>query len=1007
MTIQQYASNVIAFSSQYGATSWSAQQALGIPNTFNYGDLVTAWAPRSRNADGDFTADEFITVGFQTPVFADRIEIRETYGNGFVRSVDLLDINGIYHTIWAGQDPSQPGTPVNFTINFNPTSYLVVGARINVDIDHNSNTWEEIDSIQLTGLEQIDRAGSTLDTARNLGTLGNATAFDFVGADDRNDYYRFSLTNLSNLSLSITELNADADVQIFNDQGTLIAGSYNANSQSELLSLTNLVAGDYYVRVYQYSGNTLYTLNLNAAPIDNAGNTLSTARNLGRLGFETEIYFDWVGSADPDDFYRFTLTNSRDLALRLDNLSTDADLQLIRDANNNGIVDFGEVLASSVLSSSATDSINRTLDAGTYFVRVYQAVGDTNYRLTLAAIPPDLAGNTPSTARNLGVLTSNSQIFSDFVGDPDPSDYYRFTLNSASNFNLQLSDLLRSGEISADADVQLLRLNGDGSTTLINTSDNSGNASESMNLTNLAAGTYLVWVYQFLGDTTYTLRLSATPFIPPDNAGNTLSTARDVGILSNSGRSYSDWVGNLDNNDYYRFSLSSISTLNLVLNGLSADADLELIQDTNNNGIVDSGDVIASSRLGGVQADTISFNNLAIGSYFVRVYNFASNETSYTLSLNAVSNTTGDWFDQNLRDTGLILLTRSRAADGQLSRNDMIAVFRNAQDGGLIDVTEQADLRTIVQNYGRFNMLDYVRYLSQQVANSIFVNMSAGAEEALIGQHFLGTVTPQNSFTNTTTTLTFQHIAVAGSLFGSSGRASIDDIDQGNIGNCAFLAALGAIASSRPDIISNMLIDNGDNTYTVRFYSSSGGGSFSSTNPGTAEYVTVDRRLAVRADGQLLFAAARTRTPNDSTNILWAALIERAYAQWREFREGSNGYNLIGNGDLPQRPLTYISGRSANDRRTTDVSFTQIQTALANSQPITAWTYSASTFLVGSHAYSVVSAYISRGEQRIILRNPWGIDGQNGQARSGEDDGLIDLSFIDFRNVVPRINFVA
>ncbi|MFM5944585.1 MAG: hypothetical protein ACKO9G_14650, partial [Dolichospermum sp.] len=130
---EQYASTVISFSSEWSEGSWGAVQILGQPNTLSYG---ASWAPEPANADGDLQADEFITVGFATPVYASGIEVRETYGNGFVRSIDLLSNQGTYYSVWSGIDTSMPGLPVDFRINFDQTSYLVVGARINVDIDH-------------------------------------------------------------------------------------------------------------------------------------------------------------------------------------------------------------------------------------------------------------------------------------------------------------------------------------------------------------------------------------------------------------------------------------------------------------------------------------------------------------------------------------------------------------------------------------------------------------------------------------------------------------------------------------------------------------------------------------------------------------------------------------------------------------------------------------------------------------------------------------------------------
>lgn len=108
-------------------------------------------------------------------------------------------------------------------------------------------------------------------------------------------------------------------------------------------------------------------------------------------------------------------------------------------------------------------------------------------------------------ARDIGVLNTN-QIWNDFVGDFDSVDYYRFHLNTTSDFNLFLSGL------TADADVDLLEdKNNDGLEEIIDYSIASGNASEEINVSNLNPGTYYVKVSQYSGDTNYNLSLSATP----------------------------------------------------------------------------------------------------------------------------------------------------------------------------------------------------------------------------------------------------------------------------------------------------------------------------------------------------------------------------------------------------------------------------------------------------------------------------------------------------------------
>ncbi|OUC15697.1 MAG: hypothetical protein B0A82_05360 [Alkalinema sp. CACIAM 70d] len=146
MSLEQYASSVIDFSSEYSASNWSASQALGVPNTFAYGDIPTAWAPRPANG-----TQEFLTLGFSTPVYANGATIRETYGNGFVRKIDVFDINDTLHNVWNGIDSSQPGSPVDFFASWSTTSFLVKGLKIYIDTDHNLGTWEEIDAVKLHG----------------------------------------------------------------------------------------------------------------------------------------------------------------------------------------------------------------------------------------------------------------------------------------------------------------------------------------------------------------------------------------------------------------------------------------------------------------------------------------------------------------------------------------------------------------------------------------------------------------------------------------------------------------------------------------------------------------------------------------------------------------------------------------------------------------------------------------------------------------------------------------
>jgi len=391
---------------------------------------------------------------------------------------------------------------------------------------------------------------------------------------------------------------------------------------------------------------------------------------------------------------------------------------------------------------------------------------------------------------------------------------------------------------------------------------------------------------------------------------------------------------------------------------------------------------------------SLSSLNLAVGTYTLQGIAYdktgaASNTVNQTFTVTTTPTTTTpitttpttvqDWFSQNLLDQQLITLTRNLASDGNLSRQDMLDIFRNVQDDSKVDANEVKDLRTLVGASTRFSMQDPVKWLSTQVANGAFVDMAASNfESSLVGRWFLGTIAPTPVFNGKTLTYT----TVTGNLFGSASEARIGDIDQGGLGDCAFLAALGATfgrqfndaGNTSSSVINSMITDNGDNTYTMRFYQN-----------GVAEYVTVDRRIATS------ISAKR----NDG--VIWVALVEKAYAQWREWRENTPGYNLIGNGDTLNRPLGFITGQASTYVSSSSTNlYSAIETALANGRAVaTARISSTDSLAIGGHAYSVTNVYTnSSGEKRFVVRNPWGVDGRSVR---GANDGFIDVSLDEFK----------
>lgn len=136
----QWASKARA-SSQYSSSAWSAQQAIGEPNTSQCGDNNTAWAPGSRGS-----GPEWLELTFDTPVYVTKLRVHETYNSGCIYKVEFVDVYEEKHTAWQGKDATT--CPGWFEIKLAQTRYLVKSVILHTQIEG----YEEIDAVELTGI---------------------------------------------------------------------------------------------------------------------------------------------------------------------------------------------------------------------------------------------------------------------------------------------------------------------------------------------------------------------------------------------------------------------------------------------------------------------------------------------------------------------------------------------------------------------------------------------------------------------------------------------------------------------------------------------------------------------------------------------------------------------------------------------------------------------------------------------------------------------------------------
>ncbi|QJB28663.1 PPC domain-containing protein [Limnospira fusiformis] len=482
----------------------------------------------------------------------------------------------------------------------------------------------------------------TLATAKDLGELGvrpineknNVGLLIGDRFRDQEDWFKFSLSAEKNVDLVVDELRVNvANVEIYDSNGERIHQSErdgrNARKINDIFD-----PGDYYVRVFATgSGNTDYRLSLSAgetiSPVDiidiNAlGAPYSNFDNVGQTG---------SGVRNELDVYNFTLNESRDINVTLDQFNQNINLELYQ-----GFFDpdsrRGRPIAVSEERGRTPENIAEVLESGDYHLRVVP-VGNAETRYRLAINSEVVGGGVEITeVGSLNSLRNGEFKISDSIGFTDGgvrnnSDEYNFSLDVDSRFTLTLDELRMNANVIVF----------DSSGRPVMTGFNPDRESEFLS-GELEAGDYKVQVFPAgAAQTNYFLKMNAVPTEPKpeerptvdpitgEDPDGTLETATDLGSLNSDFRTPRDRIGFMEDgvrdvNDYYRFTLNEPQSLTIMLDGMRQNADLELLNS--------SGGMIDSSNQRGNNTDIIT-QNLDAGDYYLRVYPVGMAQTPYNL----------------------------------------------------------------------------------------------------------------------------------------------------------------------------------------------------------------------------------------------------------------------------------------------------------------------------------------------------------------------------------------
>lgn len=333
-------------------------------------------------------------------------------------------------------------------------------------------------------------------------------------------------------------------------------------------------------------------------------------------------------------------------------------------------------------------------------------------------------------------------------------------------------------------------------------------------------------------------------------------------------------------------------------------------------------------------------------------------------------------------------------------------IIANHSGNQPLSAAEIADLRTLA-SYGRSlfvaktidnSSADYLAYVFDKVVNNSLANnfwtggattpstlgnlstdSSLDAFKKLVDKWLWGRDLPSPRTIGDSATGAPQQ--VVGVYQPSNGQLIVNgidqtDVNQGSLGDCYLVAAVLGAADLNPNQLTAMIVDNGNQTWGVRFFD----------RQGKAHWVTVNNQLPTNASNpnKLVYGGDLNKATHGE---IWWPLLEKAYAQANSLgffdrdlaEKGKNAYWSIEGGW--GEALAYISGYqevklAVNDTETNIGAVkTSLLLALQQKQPIWIASFFEGTDVNGKNTWVQGHAFMvlgnSSNSSNLTVRNPW------------------------------------
>ncbi len=200
---------------------------------------------------------------------------------------------------------------------------------------------------------------------------------------------------------------------------------------------------------------------------------------------------------------------------------------------------------------------------------------------------------------------------------------------------------------------------------------------------------------------------------------------------------------------------------------------------------------------------------------------------------------------------------------------------------------------------------------------------------------------------------------------GDTSAVSIDDINQGSIGDCFVLSSIGELALRDPVAVQSMIQSNANGTETVNLYAPQQVGPFIH---GTGAL----QKVPVTVTNSFPSNAVNSGPSLDVVNgvkEIWPQVLEKAVAALDE------SYAAIADGGSPIVAMEQLTGQTATAVSPAALTASVLQSGIAAGDLFVMDTANLSNLpydLVGNHAYMFEGMNTVGGATMVQLGNPWG-----------------------------------